>query len=335
MRLYSNGRAKGAFDVMRNTDQRAEAARGRDYLFTWVPDGWPHEELVKLVHKFNAEGRVDEPWTCAAHKKIQAGDRVYLLKQRRPIGIFGRGRVVGDPARRKKTESGRSEWEVALRFDASQGDVLCDPLQTVFISEEQLFRIPVPKAQWQRQASGTSLAKEAARAIDDRIASASSIAAWTLQQDVDDAVVEVVDQIKLSRRPGQGFLLSPRVRQAIELHAVNLAKQHYEQKGYAVKVEGKPYDLLCTAGGDRIYVEVKGTQGSGLEVLLTPNEVTHARQHRDHMALFVVSGIAVSADETDAPSASGGNVTIYEPWDIDRGELQALGYSLTITKRTN
>jgi hypothetical protein len=310
-----------------------DAIGGHHNVFTWVPEGWPHPELVKFVDKFKSEGQVDEPWTCAAHKKIRPGDRVYLLKQRKPIGIFGIGRVLSEPARRKEIESGRGEWEVVLRFDASQGDVLCDPLEAFFVNEEQLLAIPVPKEQWQRRASGTTLAEEAARAIDEKIASASSKALWILQKDVDEAVVEVADQIMLSRT-GQGFLLSPGVRRAIELRAVDLAKQHYEQRGYSVKVEGKPYDLLCTCEGrDSIYVEVKGTQGLGLEVLLTPNEVTHAREHKEQMALFVVSGITVSCVENGVPSATGGAVAIYEPWDIDSGELHTLGYSLTITKQ--
>ncbi len=321
---------------MLNTDQRAEAAQGHDYLFTWVPDGWPHEELAELVQKFYSDGRVDEPWTCAAHKKIRAGDRVYLLKQRTPIGIFGRGSVVGEPRPRTDVEPGRGKWEVMLRFDARRGDVLCDPLESVFVNEEQLLRMPVPKSQWELQAAGVTLREEAARIIDELIASAGSIAAMTFQKDIHDAVVEIADHVKSLGASGQGFLMSPRIRKAIELHAVTIAKQHYESEGYSVEIKGKPYDLFCACGKrGTLYVEVKGTRGSGLEVLLTPNEVTHARKHKDQMALFVVSGIGVSADETDAPSASGGDVTIYEPWDIESGELQALGYSLTITKKTS
>jgi len=321
--------------MTRTSDQTKDASEGHDYLFTWAPGHWPLEDLVRFVREFKLRGEVEEPWTCAAHKKIQPGDRAYLLKQHKPVGIFGRGRVVGEAVRRTENERGRGQWEVPLRFDESRGDVLCDPLEGFLVDEEQLFRIPVPRTQWRRQAAGTSLAEKAARAIDDRIAGAGSVAAWMLQKDIGNAVVEVADQIKLSRG-GQGFLMSPRVRRAIELHAVGLAKQHYEQKGYSVKVKGKPYDLLCTSEGrGTIYVEVKGTQGSGLEVLLTPNEVMHARAHKDQVALFVVSGITVSSDESGIPSAQGGEKAIYEPWDIDCGDLQPLGYSLTITKRTS
>jgi hypothetical protein len=307
---------------------------GRDYLFTWVPDGWPHEELVALVERFKSHGNAKEPWTCAAYRKIRPGDRAYLLKQRKPIGIFGRGLVVGNPERKADAEPGRGKWQALLEFDASRGDVLCDPEENFFLDEKQLSQLPAPKTQWQREASGTALLHEAARGIDNVIGGVGSTAAWTLQQPADEAVVEVVEQIK-SRDAGQGFLMSPSRRRAIEQRAVQLAKEHYIAKGYAVKVLGKPYDLLCEAdNGHAVYVEVKGTQLSGREVLLTPNEVTFARDHKDQMALFVVSKIVVDSNDPEVVVASGGSQAIYEPWDIDSGELEPLGYSLTIKRET-
>jgi hypothetical protein len=306
---------------------------GRDYLFTWVPDGWPHEELAALVDRFKSHGSAKEPWTCAAHRKIRTGDRAYLLKQRKPIGIFGRGLVVGNPERKPDVKPGRGKWQVSLEFDASRGDVLSDPEENFFLDEGQLSQLPAPKTQWQREASGTALLHEAARGIDNVIGGVGSAAAWTLQQPADEAVAEVVEQIR-SRDAGQGFLMSPSKRRAIEQRAVQLAKEHYIAKGYAVRVLGKPYDLLCEGDNGRVvYVEVKGTQLSGREVLLTPNEVTFARAHKNQMALFVVSEIIVDSNDPEVPTASAGNQAIYEPWDVDSGELEPLGYSLKITKK--
>ncbi len=226
------------------------ADEGRDYLFTWVPDGWPHEELAALVGRFESHGNAKEPWTCAAHRRIRAGDRAYLLKQRKPIGIFGRGLVVGNPERKAEAEPGRGKWQVSLEFDASRGDVLCDPGKNFFLDEEQLSGLPVPKKQWRNEASGIALLPEAARGIDKVVSGVGSTAAWALQQPADEAVVDVAQQIR-SRDAGQGFLMSPSKRRAIEQRAVELAKEHYTAKGYAVKVLGKPYDLLCESDGRR------------------------------------------------------------------------------------
>lgn len=322
---------------MRLDERTADGKGSRNYVFTWVPDGWPPEELEKFVERFKAGGLTEEFWTCKAHKAIRPGDRVYLLKQRKPIGIFGRGSVVGEARRRADVEPGHGEWEVMLGFDARCGDVLCNPLVDAFlVKEQQLLRIPVPKSQWELPASGVSLREEAARIIDGLIASSASISALTSQEDVDDAVIEIADHVKSVHASAHGFVMSPRIRKAIEQYAMNLAKRHYECEGYSVEVIGKPYDLRCTSGKrGTLYVEVKGTQGDGLEVLLTPNEVAHARLRGNRMALFVVSGIAVSDHGTENPVASGGDVTIYQPWDIDSGELEPIGYCLTISKPTS
>ena len=313
--------------------QTNNADEASDYLFTWVPHHWPHEKLVEFVRQFASDGHVEETWTCAAYRKIRPGDRAYLLKQGAPIGIFGRGRVLESPRRKEEGESGRGKWEVLLCFDASCGDVLCDPFEGFFIDEKQLSTVTAPKTQWQHRAAGVTLSYKAAREIDNLLTGARSIAAWTLQQGIDEAVIDVVEQMKSSRGAPQGFLMSPKARRAIEERAVELAKEHYKEKGYAVRVVGKPYDLLCEGkSGNKIYVEVKGTQGSGREVLLTPNEVAFARDHKHQMALFVISNIALCSDDPEAPTASGGDLAVYEPWDIDTCELDALGYSLTITK---
>src|SRR6266851_4440481 len=71
----------------------------------------------------------------------------------------------------------------------------------------------------------------------------------------------------------QGFMSSPAVRKAIEEHSVELARKHFKALDYFVETHGKPFDLLCTRGQERLYVEVKGTQGSGAEILLTKGEV--------------------------------------------------------------
>lgn len=313
---------------------RSDDSRQSDYLFTWVPEGWEREKLVEFVRAFKDRGATEEPWTCAAHKMVHPGDRAYLLKQRKPIGIFGRGTIIGEPVQRENAEQGRGSWEVKLRFDARFGDVLCDPLECVFVNEEQLLRMPVSRAQWQRQSSGTRLDGKAARLIDQLISPVASLGQLTFQRETDDAIVDIVDLIKTSRTSGQGFTISPLVRRAVEVHAVKRAKAHYEGKGYSVKLVGKPYDLLCTRGDrETLYVEVKGTQGIGLEILLTPNEVIHARQQRDHMVLFVVSGIVVSDQESDDPLATGGDDAIYEPWNVDDGDLRPIGYCLKISRR--
>src|SRR5713226_9450094 len=88
----------------------------------------------------------------------------------------------------------------------------------------------------------------------------------------------------------QGYRLSPELRRAIETHAVKMAIKDCEKRGWkAVDVSHKEsYDLLCSRGKDEMRVEVKGTTSKGREVLLTPNEVSHARAAYPNVMLLVV-----------------------------------------------
>jgi hypothetical protein len=129
-----------------------------------------------------------------------------------------------------------------------------------------------------------------------------------------------------ARAKGQGFSSSPEVRQAVENLAMDRAEAHFAAQGYTVKRRGKPYDLLCTREGSTLYVEVKGTQTDGVEVLLTPNEVAFAREHRETMALFVLHSVSI-ASENETVQSSGGVVRILQPWDPDAGELLPVGFT--------
>lgn len=122
-------------------------------------------------------------------------------------------------------------------------------------------------------------------------------------------------------RSGQGRGLSTPERRAVEHHAMARARDHFEMRWDSVTdVSGsESYDLLCRRGNAELRVEVKGTTGGGDSVLLTRNEVQHARQHYPHVALFIVHGIQLTGRGTEAPSASGGHVRLFNPWDLDDG----------------
>lgn len=135
--------------------------------------------------------------------------------------------------------------------------------------------------------------------------------------------------LPLSTKSGltrQGINLDPRVRTAVERYAVQKAREHYRALGYVVEERGKPYDLRCTKAGEVLHVEVKGTQTTGEDVLLTPNEVSFAENHRDSMALFVVSLCSVDTTKGEVV-VSAGTPRVLKPWNLDRAALTATGYS--------
>jgi hypothetical protein len=56
---------------------------------------------------------------------------------------------------------------------------------------------------------------------------------------------------------------------------------YYRDRGWIVTDtrHNRPYDAVADKGMERIYLEAKGTQSRGDSVIVTPNEVNHARQH--------------------------------------------------------
>lgn len=127
---------------------------------------------------------------------------------------------------------------------------------------------------------------------------------------------------------GQGPLLDPLVRKAVELHAMARAEAHYRKLGYAVKpthtVAGE-LDFKCTRRGVEVRVEVKGTTGDGNSVELTAAEVRRAQLQRPTVQLAVVSRIEI--DRTNRPPrASGGDLTIYKNFDPSQHRLLPTRY---------
>jgi hypothetical protein len=151
--------------------------------------------------------------------------------------------------------------------------------------------------------------------------------------DEDDEVEAAAEAAEAGRLGGQGFSVSPKVRKAVEEHAMQVATDYFEARGYEVVTKGKPYDLCCTLGGKVIHVEVKGTQTAGASVVLTKNEVRHQREHHPNNALFVLYNVQVSTDPEN-PVASGGDARVLMPWNIaEDGKLTPMTYDYELPEQ--
>ncbi len=146
------------------------------------------------------------------------------------------------------------------------------------------------------------------------------------ESEADDSIC---DTIGSALERSAGFQSDPKIRRAIEEYAMRCAEMHLRNCNLNPQDthKTKPYDFLCMADGRRLYVEVKGTQGTGQSVSLTPNEVTHAYKHKNSM-LFVVHSVRVKGRRK--PVVSGGTELIVQPWDIRRGKLKPRGYVFTL-----
>lgn len=136
----------------------------------------------------------------------------------------------------------------------------------------------------------------------------------------------------LSSSPGQGIGLSTAERKAVELHAMEIAAAHYKDMGWDVvdKSASRPFDILAIKEGQQRFIEVKGTTGDGLHVLLTRGEVLYAREHAEESVLLVVAHILLSQMDNKWV-ASGGKIICHEfPWFIDEQALQPTQYRYSL-----
>jgi Domain of unknown function (DUF3883) len=142
--------------------------------------------------------------------------------------------------------------------------------------------------------------------------------------EVADAVAAVT---VLADARGQGFRASVDDRRAVERRAMDAAAQHFRDAGWTVRDVSarESYDFHCRRSDEEIQVEVKGTTTRGEQVLLTPNEVTHAQVHYPNTALFILAEVEL-VREDGVSVGVGGRPIVYQPWDVDQGLLAPIGF---------
>ena len=142
-----------------------------------------------------------------------------------------------------------------------------------------------------------------------------------------EAIIADLSDRRLGNR--QGYTSCSTRRRAVEKRAMELATTHYKNDGYDVINAStcQPYDPKCTKSEIEVHVEVKGTTSNGERILLTKNEVAHAREF-PRSALFVVTNIArTHSDEKTRRAGSGKISEVLDPWNIDGGSLDPIAYT--------
>jgi Protein NO VEIN, C-terminal len=161
--------------------------------------------------------------------------------------------------------------------------------------------------------------------IDQTKAQPSGLVLASPAEQAEEAVNDAAGKVARRGR-GQGFQLDQEVKVAVEALAMNMAAEFYSKAWDVEDVHGtESYDLICRRGDEVRHVEVKGTVTDGTEVILTPNEVRHAREN-PYTALFVLSNITVERTEDGTVTARGGKHHRYDPWRLDDGTLTPLGF---------
>ena len=125
-----------------------------------------------------------------------------------------------------------------------------------------------------------------------------------------------------------GFESDPRVRRAIEMHAMAKVEQYLRMKyrGYSIDDVHKhrPYDFKCRSTTRKVFVEVKGSRGRGEIITLTKGEVTFAQRHFPDMVLCIVHSIRVANKKI--PKAVGGRLRVISEWSPKDAKLNPIAF---------
>ncbi|WP_426997096.1 DUF3883 domain-containing protein [Pseudarthrobacter sp. N5] len=115
---------------------------------------------------------------------------------------------------------------------------------------------------------------------------------------------------------GQGLQMDAEVRRAIENAAQDRLMRYYRDLGWTVTDtrQNRPYDAEAVRGAERIYLEAKGTQSRGDSVIVTRNEVDHARRYPGLCLMGVWSGMRLVDGEVD-PETGDFRIVDFNPED--------------------
>lgn len=139
-----------------------------------------------------------------------------------------------------------------------------------------------------------------------------------------DAQVNSEEAAAIAQEKAGGFQSDPKIRKAIEQHAMRTAQKALEKLGYGKFVNtssSKPYDYTCQKLGKSFFAEVKGTQTKGKSVILTKNEVANVRGNPNRCILVVVHSVKINGR-----IAYSGTTEVTEQWVLTDGELTASQY---------
>jgi hypothetical protein len=139
--------------------------------------------------------------------------------------------------------------------------------------------------------------------------------------------------IQKRKQNGQGYIKDSRIKKAVELRAMELASAYYKKLGYEVTdvSSTESVDLLCTKNEETRYIEVKGTQGEGNEVLLTANEIKRAKSGLYITDLFIVHSIQI-LNKNESIQAINGISLIIDKWKPEDTDLTPTHYRYIVPK---
>lgn len=136
------------------------------YILTWNPDKWRWEDLVAAAEQTAHGAMYRMDWSTGNTRRIQTGDRLFLLKQGEPPrGLIGAGWSASNVYSAPHWDQDRAEQgDEALRVDV-EFERIIDPHLASPLPTETLTGT-LADVYWAMPASGFQLQDEAARQLE-------------------------------------------------------------------------------------------------------------------------------------------------------------------------
>jgi 5-methylcytosine-specific restriction enzyme A len=217
------------------------------YLMTWNPRQWEWVLLEKQAGQTARGHRVAERWSCGNTKKIQRGDRLFLLKQghEQPRGIMASGWATSFPHEDEHWDKERAgQGGTAIYVDADW-DTILNPAAEDLLPTSSVEDGRLPTVHWNTQKSGITIPEDVARELE---------ALWAQHVRVLRAP-EAADVLELDDEEEQEF---PEGRVLYRLHRYHGRRGDLPRraKALALKQFGRLACVVCTFDFFEAYGEL-------------------------------------------------------------------------------
>jgi uncharacterized protein DUF3883 len=268
----------------------------------------------------------------AAHDAEQLDGVLVVFVAARPSEL-GSGQFVVGWYRRARLYR---DYRYAPRAASRQGSPYCCEAAV-----RDAFLLPTRRRTWRIPTGRGGMGQAKVRYFDPRQAWMRKILAQVAEFSGPSLVAEPEAEVEAiaaaagesGHAGGQGFAVDARICRLVEERAVAVAKRTYSAAGYDVRVVGQPFDLYCrrkAASEKDVWVEVKGTQGTADQVILTHGEVKFYARRYPRTELFVVNSIRV-----ENGTARGGKWVRYRRWRAAETLLTPITYWYRLPTRNS
>lgn len=129
----------------------------KTFLFAWNPKKWNWTNLEQIIDKIEHAGHVTEKWSVISHRKIQTGDRAFLMRLgEEPKGIMGAGFVSSLPFLSKHW-SGEDKLVKRVMIDF---ETILNPEKEPILKLAILKQGNLASINWTPQFSGIEISQE-------------------------------------------------------------------------------------------------------------------------------------------------------------------------------